>query len=304
MKHHGKILGSYNGVQLIECFNCALIHQHPLPDVKEYYENDQFYTEHSPSDWFEKVAWEHRAGYWNPAYQYQYDILTKRHMSSYSLMDVGCGAGWFLQFWAIRFLRTFIKFLGEGCLENNVIGIEPSALAKERAPAGVKDYIYSSIPEYLAGTTEWNVRMSLVLEHIPDPVNFLSSYVPFLGKHGKMMIIVPNEFSSLQERLGTYHFVSGVHMNYFAPESLRYVIEEAFSKHNLSIRVDETATFPMELFQVMGIKYIGDDALGRKCHMFRLKFEKLFKHRAFDLYRKLYKRYGWGRELIFIASIV
>jgi hypothetical protein len=66
--------------------------------------------------------------------------------------------------------------------------------------------------------------------------------------------------------------------------------------------VFETATFPMELFILMGTDYRGNDILGQQCHETRLKTEQTFGEKAFDFYKHLYDNYKWGRELVFVGQ--
>lgn len=66
--------------------------------------------------------------------------------------------------------------------------------------------------------------------------------------------------------------------------------------------IHESATFPMELFILAGMDYRKNDELGKKLHAARLRFEQTFGKNAFRLYNYLYKKHGWGRELIFVGS--
>jgi hypothetical protein len=38
--------------------------------------------------------------------------------------------------------------------------------------------------------------------------------------------------------------------------------------------VATSASFPMEFFLLMGQNYVGDEALGKRCHQQRMQFEK------------------------------
>jgi hypothetical protein len=58
----------------------------------------------------------------------------------------------------------------------------------------------------------------------------------------------------------------------------------------------------MELAIVLGYDYRGNDKRGRKWHNIRLGFEKKLGTRAFDIYGKLFNRWGWGREIIMVAE--
>jgi SAM-dependent methyltransferase len=215
------------------------------------------------------------------------------------LVDVGCGTGWFIKYWLDHD-------------KGYAIGIEPSKQARDNAPFSQKPFMFESLLS-LEETSPGlfydqiyegaNVHMALVLEHIPDPAGFLSQYIPFLGNGGNLMVVVPNEFSPLQERLNTKHFVSPVHVNYFNRDSLTNVALDAFGKRgHRSVWCYFYATFPFELFELMGYHYIGNEEKGRKLHSFRLHFEKALGVTAFRIYTYLFEKHGWGREIIMVAK--
>lgn len=278
----GRTVAQRNGLRVIDCNVCKHAHLDPIPDeskMRAYYDNDRFYAEHSPPGWLLKEAREFNAGYWNAGYDYQIDLLP-----SYPILDVGSGIGAFLK----RAYETG-RF---------GIGIEPSASARKVLGCTnlFKDIDGAELM-FRISEIPMNVRMALVLEHIPEPVEFVQQYIKYLHRLGRMMIIVPNEFSPLQKRVGGNWFVSDVHINYFNPSGLRNVMQEAGLKV-----VHESATFPMELFLLAGLDYRKNGEIGKKVHMARLRFEKSFGKNAFRLYNYLYKKYGWGRELIFVGS--
>lgn len=280
----GRTLATKNGLRVIDCIVCNHAHLDPIPDeskIEKYYKDDRFYTEHSPPEWFDKEIAEFNAGLWNAAYDYQLSLLP-----SYPILDVGCGIGGFLA-----------RAYAQGVFG---IGVEPSKIALEKMLHSnnmvFRDMDAANLVFGLDEIT-MNVRMALVLEHIPEPVKFLESYAKNLKEKGRMMIVVPNEFSPLQKRVGGDWFVSKVHINYFTPTGLRNAMKEAGMKV-----VHETATFPMELFILAGMDYRKNDKLGKKLHAARLRFERTFGKNAFRLYNHLYKKYGWGRELIFVGS--
>ncbi len=279
-------LGYNNGIDVIHDFSRGYAHIQPLPndtDVASYYNDDDFYNRHSPSDWFPKEKREHRLGLWDAYYQHQASLMNA-HLP---LIDVGCGTGYFLKYWI------------EG--GNNGMGIEPSLLAirNSRLP---RHHLLTQSNQLGA---EWlnssNVNINLVLEHVYDPVSFLRRYASYLADDGHMVIVVPNDFSTLQYRVLNklkchQWWINRVHLNYFTPQSLRRVINDA----GLDV-VYETATFPMELFLLAGINYLENDTIGKRVHNFRLKAEKVFGQKMFWLYKKLYDRRGFGRELVFVA---
>jgi len=274
-------------------YHLNLVHQMGVrnQETQKYYEDDQFYTQHVvASEWFGKEKEEYLSGKWD-AY---FDYLMSRMNPNLPLIDVGCGAGWFVNYWNIGNTR----FYG--------YGIEPSEVARRYSPD--KSFIFENLSGFnkwldgdMSYPPEFNILISLVLEHIPDPVKLIQQYLPSMGKNGTLTIVVPNDFSPLQQWLGSTHFIQDVHVNYFTPQSLLSAIYDALPDSDpvIQYEVKMSATFPMEIFELLGFHYIEDGDLGRKCHNFRLKFEKFFKKYAFKLYEKLYDKFGIGRELVF-----
>ena len=280
----GRTLATKGELRVIDCTVCNHAHLDPIPDeskIEAYYKEDRFYTEHSPPEWLEKERREFKDGLWNAAYDYQLDLLP-----NYPVLDVGCGIGGFLE-------RAYQKGVFG-------VGIEPSKIASGKMlynNSAVFRDLESANLIYEINKITMNVRMALVLEHIPDPVRFLEVYAKYIKEKGRMMIVVPNEFSPLQKKVRGDWFVSKVHINYFNPVGLRNVMQEAGMKV-----IHESATFPMELFILAGMDYRKNDELGKKLHAARLRFEQTFGKNAFRLYNYLYKKHGWGRELIFVGS--
>lgn len=278
--HAGTIIAKNGDLEVLNCLGCGYAHLLPLPDVGNYYADDQFYASHSPPDWFETVRQEHEAGLWDAAYRHQSRLLG----DAWNVVDWGCGAGWFVHHWY-------------GQRRGVPIGIEPSEKARREAP--IPSLLWPSLEEakrvYHLPLPRSAARASLVLEHLPDPVRFLRTMAE--NATGRVLVVVPNEFNPLQRRAGGNWFVSGVHCNYFTPSGLC----NAMARAGLRV-VHRGATFPMEVFIMMGLDYRGNAALGHKCFTARLRFEKALGGLAFRLYGLLHRRLGWGRELVYVGE--
>ena len=280
----GPLTFERNGLKVI--YDPILGHHRldPYPDADEteaYYEGDSFYTNYSPADWFEKELAEYRAGLWNAYYTYLIRLADEMEF----ILDWGCGFGWFVDF----------------CREANrfywIEGLEPSLSAIDKGESVLGPLPIRSSRKELEVNTFDTIYLMLVLEHIVNPTKFLREIYDKISIGGQIVIVVPNDLNPLQTRLGYTGFISPVHVNYFTTDTLRHVMTEA----GFTI-IHESTTFPMELFPLLGINYFGNDALGRKCHRFRLRLEKLFGWRIFNLYKRLYDRWGIGRELIFVGA--
>jgi 2-polyprenyl-3-methyl-5-hydroxy-6-metoxy-1,4-benzoquinol methylase len=229
-------------------------------------------------------------------YEDIYDVLNSQFSKQEKrILDVGCGLGKFLTFLAEK-----------GC---HVIGIEPSEeqalLGRE---AGIEVYnmgIEAFIKKYSKFRRFFDSIVFLnVLEHLPYPENILKLSKALLSNDGVICLRVPNDFSDLQvcaqKKLDHDEWWVNVpdHINYFNSESLSNLVT-ALGFEPTQVTMD----FPMELFLLMGIGYIGNPELGGDCHNKRISFELSVPS---ALRRKLYKNLaeiGIGRNILLFAKL-
>lgn len=274
MNHSGPIIASNGKIDIIDCTVCNYAHQKTLPtqmELDDYYRKDKFYTTHSSDDWFAKNYSEHAKGYWKACYEYESRLLSGK------LLDYGCGDGWFIKYY-----------------DNESVGIEPSSIARWYS-SGIE--VYNDVASMPKKYKFDSLRLSIVLEHILNPYDLIYSLKEYMNENHTIQIIVPNEFNSLQNIIrnnyGNDWFVQYPHINYFTRSSA-----VDFVKKCGYYITDISATFPMELFYILGYKYIGNDKLGRTLHMQRLKLEKKFGYRTFSVYKFLLNKFNYGREII------
>jgi hypothetical protein len=299
MEHIGPVIVRANNINIIRC-ECGIVHQDPLPskqDIASYYNNDQFYATHSPTAWFIRNKQEHELGLWWPSYDYQAKLLSHHHygLRKYpSVIDIGCGDAW----WLMRYHR---------CYNQSSWGIEPSETARMLSPISGRiatDIDSLNYKRYTNYNLYNSVRMALVLEHVVDPVEtIMTAKQKFIGTKGKLLVIVPNEFNPLQQkiqaRINDAWYVQQPHINYFDKNSIKNLLQKC------GFRITyQGGTFPMELLYLKGYHDIGNDAVGQRCHQIRLNFEKRMGASAFRLYHMLYQTLGWGRETLIVGEIV
>jgi SAM-dependent methyltransferase/RimJ/RimL family protein N-acetyltransferase len=211
----------------------------------------------------------------------------REHGSGPRVLDVGCGQG------------ELLEWLGEEGFEPH--GIDPSADAAAMARERGLDARTATLEELLAESdpppTFDAVVLVNVLEHVPDAVAMLQGIRRLVAPGGLLYIRVPNDFNPLQlgaqRKLGVepWWVAPPDHVNYFDVDSLcdtaRQVGFEA---------VDVQADFPMELFLLMGLDYIGDPELGPRCHAYRVEAERALPAEVRrDLFRALAAS-GMGRN--------
>jgi len=274
--HSGPIVAERDGLKVLDCQLCGYAHLDPLPDataVDRYYaDDDREYSMASACTWMQSQNVAHRRGLWATRYRFERDLI----MAESPLLDVGAGLGHFVAWWNANVGMAY--------------GLEPSATAR-RSAASPLVVSLADLP-----ATFRTLRFCLVLEHLHDPVRVLKEYVQLLQPGGRVVVIVPNEFNPLQQRLRTRlgnWFVDPRHLNYFTPVSLRRLLQCV----GLTVKT-EAVTFPTELWRLCGCN---SERSGGWCHWLRLQSETIIGPRLFRWYQYLYNRYGWGREIIMVA---
>lgn len=292
--HNGPRLASANGYDVIDCACCGFAHVLPLPapEALTSVYAEEYYTQEKPTYLVHAREDEHwaRLGYDDQL------ALIADHIgpSERRLLDIGSGPGLFL---------TRAKTLGW-----SVEGIEPSRQAADYARGlGLtihNQFFDETLARRLGAVPA--VRMMNVLEHIPDPIDFIARAVSLLPEGGVLLAGVPNDFSPLQTLLREKRGVSPWwvapphHLNYFDFDSLERLLVRAGLRPRARL-----TSFPMDLFLALGENYIGNDTLGRTCHAKRKALDLDLEDAAPGKRRALYgalAQAGFGREAIVIAS--
>ena len=292
--HAGARVASAKGFDVIDCRCCGFRHVMPLPDadaLEDVY-SEEYYTQ-------EKPAYLVRAGEDERWACLGYDdqlALLSDHLgaSPRRLLDIGSGPGLFLsqaraQGWSVE-------------------GIEPS----RQAAAYARDLGLTIHNAFFTGALASRIepfpaiRMINVIEHIPDPIAFVGRAAALLPVGGAMLVGVPNDFNPLQTMLeetrgfSPWWIAPPHHLNYLDFDSLERLLVRA----GLTPMARLTS-FPMELFLALGENYIGNDALGRACHVKRKTLDLDLEAARPGARRALYTALaaaGIGREAIVIAK--
>ena len=132
------------------------------------------------------------------------------------------------------------------------------------------------------------------------------SIADLVAPGGVAFIEVPNDFNVLQEtarrQLGksAWWVAPDHHLNYFDAESLSALL----AGYGLR-EIDRVASFPIEMFLLMGEDYVGHPEVGRACHGRRMAFERaLIDAGRTDELAKLYRALagvGLGRTCAILA---
>jgi SAM-dependent methyltransferase/RimJ/RimL family protein N-acetyltransferase len=295
LRHTGTALDEVNAFTVIDCQPCGFKHVLPVPTVEETEAlyRQTFYRDAKPLE-FDRQRQD--LDWWNLTFADRYDTF-ERHLrpDQRTILDVGCGAGFFLLHGQRRGW--------------NVTGLEPSAQGLEHCRGlgvtAVEGFLDDSTANRLGRFDV--VHLSEVLEHLPDPRGAVRLLTGLVNPGGLICTVVPNDYSPVQGALRTQGFkpwwiAPPHHLNYFDRRSLARLLEGA----GFEIVLEE-ATFPIDLFLLMGENYVGDDVLGRQVHGRRKRLEQALAQAGLnDLKRQLYQAMaalGMGREIQTIARI-
>lgn len=213
-ENNWRIEGSATVFQYGECKACNLLFCLPFPSAKElgrYYDREFDYSWYTRRSWLKRVQAGRR---WVRTRKF----LRSRNRRRGSLLDIGCGHGWFLDAarrdgWEVCGIdlpsaasRHAREVLGLRVLEN--------CLEQAELPAEQFDVI-----------TMWHA-----LEHLPEPSLAVKRVLRWLKPGGWLVIAVPNkEALGVQARGAEWVWIQQpfVHLWHFSPVALRAVLQKA-----------------------------------------------------------------------------
>lgn len=294
-EHEGTVLDTKDAWRIVDCERCNYIHVIPVPTTEElsgiydgqYYEADKpvYIEEHAEDAEWWRIVYRHRL-------QRLEEILGDQGRR---ILDVGCGAGYFLE---SAMARSW-----------DVLGVEPSNQAVEFARSlgvTVRQGFFDAELATEIGSFD-AVYLQHVLEHVPQPRNVLELIRGLLRPGGGVCIVVPNDYNVFQRvvrdelELEPWWVVPPHHLNYFSHESLAELVECAGFEV-----LHRSSSFPMELFLLMGDNYVGSPKLGRSLHAKRMMFEMLLEAaghgEATMAFYDAMSTAGLGREVVLFAK--
>lgn len=213
-----------------------------------------------------------------------------------SMLDIGCGEGWTLDYFLQR--------------KWDVVGIDFGDFAiKKYHPHLLENLIVGNIYETLQTLHKQRKTFSVimldnVLEHVKDPISLLQQVKNLAHSSTVFVIKVPNDFSLLQTYLlenalieKPYWVAYPDHLAYFTKESLTSAVQSV----GWSV-VDLLADFPIDFFLLnQHSNYYNDRSKGKEAHNVRTNFTNyLHQHspeKKRDFFRSL-ASIGLGRQLI------
>lgn len=294
MAHRGEWLDSVIGpdpvtgtprvYHIVRCELCIAIHVWPLPSAEalaQYYATT-FYEKDKP-DYLERTErdrpwWE--ACVWQPLLEQcvQATECGAEPTEQLRLLDIGCGPAVSLDVAAKMGMETY--------------GIEPNALVADRArrlghniydgtldTCIKEDADSENYQEYVTYASDVQrlfhiVTAYEVLEHQPEPENFLLRCYDLLRPSGILVVVVPNDYNPIQMAaqvnlgLAPWWLAPPQHLFHFSPKTLQLQIRRC----GFTI-LDMRGTYPIDQALLHGRNYIGNDTLGRQVHRERMVWE-------------------------------
>jgi len=270
-----------------------------LEEIENFYRNE-FYSSERPNfnDSALAVQTEDQAfyNYWRNFIAQTISTDSSTRLNELSCLDIGCGWGETLRF-----------FLEKGV---TVAGADPSEEAvnfNKKHSINVKLSDFTSLNPF--GKKFNFVLLQNVLEHLNCPDEIIDEIKETaLLPNGYIVIDVPNEFNKFQvagqkiHQLDQWWVCPPAHLNYFSATSLENLLQDK----GFTI-VEKVASFPLEMFLLMGHQYVGHGDIGKNCHNQRVAFEQNLIAQGeedclIQFYRSLAEQ-NLGRQTLIIAKL-
>jgi 2-polyprenyl-3-methyl-5-hydroxy-6-metoxy-1,4-benzoquinol methylase len=213
-----------------------------------------------------------------------------------TVLDVGCGEGFCMEhFRKIGYEVTGLDFSREGMEMHN------KHLTEHTRFGDVYELLNETIE---SGKTFSVIILKHVLEHVLDPEGLLQRLKKLVSPNGVIIILVPNDFSSLQlklveeEKVTPFWIAPPEHLSYWTREGLERFVDENGYKV-----LKYTSDYPIDFDLVVEhTNYNRNGAVGKFSHLKRVRVTNLLCEQSAaecnEHYRSLAKM-GMGRELIF-----
>jgi 2-polyprenyl-3-methyl-5-hydroxy-6-metoxy-1,4-benzoquinol methylase len=288
-----------------EVDSCGFIKVYPSPGpeyLNDYYSSDYYQNPHGTYESnYSKEELSHK-DIRNTFLERVVSENFKVEKSSLSMLDIGCGEGFFLD-----------KFHGNGW---NVTGLDFSSFGVEKFNAHllgnlIAGDIYASINTFISENRLFDfLNLGNVLEHVLDPRQLLAMLKQIMHENSTILITVPNDFSILQRFLKEKAFIEREywvtvpdHLNYFSEKSLLNLVQEIGFEG-----LGSYADFPIEWFLFNShSNYVDNPSLGKQAHLSRVAIDSLItSNEDFEAVKNFWSalsKIGQGRTISILCKM-
>ena len=217
----GKVIFNDNGINILRCQNCK--------HAYSQYEREQDYD-----GYFQSGIGDRDNFWWDEAHKEMYNDFCKKYIAgkSGSLLDVGCGLGFFVK-----------KIRGFKSWESYGYEISTSAVEYAKEKFNSQNIFCGRVEEsnfsknYFDIITLWDV-----IEHIPDPHQLLNYLRTILKENGILFIHTPNIGVQLPKARFKRFFLeenephlleAKDHLNIYSPQTIKILLKQCgFGRQN------------------------------------------------------------------------
>lgn len=252
-----------------------------IQDKPDQSELDAYYREkyyQAPSGQYQKTYSADEREFFENRARVSMATLERLGRTPGTLLELGCGEGFFARFFYDRGVKLFLNDLSSAGIES----FNPDL----KKYLNVGDSVAHVEAQAAEGRTFDLIAMDNVLEHVIDPIALTRSLRKIMGPYSVVRITVPNDFSGFQQMLLDRDLTENTwvcppdHLSYFNSVNLAAFLE-AQGFEVLSTQVD----FPIELFlSNPHSNYWQDRSLGKGAHLSRVLCSNYLINKDIDAY--------------------
>jgi len=205
---------------VVRCQQCSLESVNPLPSIENLQENydREMKSDTRKSPYFLEYIHERqtRSRSYDKTYKHRMDLIERLYGRKGNLLDVGCGAGFFMRHaqsrgWnahGIDILPEYIDYARETL---KLQQIHCATLEK-----------HSFAPQYFDAVTLWDL-----IEHLPHPLDSLKHIHQILKPGGLLTIWTPNTQNGVLLKEQWTGYWPRQHLYFFSRSTLENLLEQA-----------------------------------------------------------------------------
>lgn len=216
-----RLITIQNGYRIVRCKGCGFVYVNPRPTVEIL---KQLYLSYLPEKIEDPLLWD---AYMKEVFAKAANMLARRFPKAGSVLDIGCGYGFFLLQMKKRGWQTH--------------GMDVSETAVSYASGQGLDVTLGTLEDVKHKDNSFDVvTLFYVLEHLPDPLKALKEIRRILKPNGLLLLRLPHTTPIVRvlSLLGIKNklYDPPFHLNDFSPETIRALLRKAgFDKICISI---------------------------------------------------------------------